>query len=262
MRLWRKIRERWGEDGLAEEMRAHREMIADRLRAEGLSPAEARTRAAREFGPLATAIEDRREEWTWVWVGGAVERRQVRVPGAGPRQDVCGDRGLTLGAGLALASVAFTLFNAYVLRPFAVADPDSLYAVQFMGKDNFAAVHPWPDFERLRAKKEIFADAYASRGVFVGGINRHWTGALVSDNYFRMLGARARIGRFLEPGDGNVVVLSYDAWQSAFGADPGVLGKTLTLRGHRALDEPASSPWAGRLRRNSGPARRRPTAGT
>ena len=31
MRLWRKLRERWGEDALAQEMRAHREMIADRI---------------------------------------------------------------------------------------------------------------------------------------------------------------------------------------------------------------------------------------
>jgi predicted permease len=231
MRLWLKIRERWGEDGLAEEMRAHREMIEDGLRAEGLSPGEARTRAAREFGPLATAIEDRRKEWTWAWVEALWSDARYARRALARDKTFASTAVLTLGAGLALASVAFTLFNAYVLRPFAVADPDSLYAVRWLGKDNFVSVHPWRDFEQLRAKKEIFADAYASRGVFVGGINRHWTGTLVSDNYFRMLGARARIGRFLEPGDGNVVVLSYDAWQSAFGGDPGVLGKTLRLRG-------------------------------
>ena len=33
MRWWRKARERWGEDGLAEEMRAHRAMIEDRITA-------------------------------------------------------------------------------------------------------------------------------------------------------------------------------------------------------------------------------------
>jgi hypothetical protein len=208
MRLWRKIRQRWGEDGLAQEMRSHREMIADRLRAEGLSPAEARTRTAREFGPLATAIEDRRQEWTWAWVEALWSDAKYACRALARDKTFAATAVLTLGAGLALASVAFTLFNAYVLRPFAVADPDSLYAVRYMGKDTFASVHPWLDFEQLRAKKEIFADAYASRGVFVGGINRHWTGTLVSDNYFRMLGARARIGRFLEPGDGNVVVLS------------------------------------------------------
>lgn len=231
MRLWRKIRERWGEDALAEEMRAHREMIADRLQAEGLTPSEARTRAAREFGPLATAIEDRRKEWTWAWVEALWSDAKYACRALARDRTFAATAVLTLGAGLALASVAFTLFNAYVLRPFAVADPDSLFAVQWMGKDKFVSVHPWHDFEQMRTRKEIFADAYASRGVFVGGINRHWTGTLVSDNYFRMLGARVQMGRFLQPGDGNVVVLSYDAWQSAFGGDPGVLGKTLTLRG-------------------------------
>jgi hypothetical protein len=197
MRLWRKIRERCGEEELAEEMRAHREMIEDRLRAEGLSTAEARTRAAREFGPLATAIEDRRREWTWAWIEALWSDTRYACRALARDKTFAATAVLTLGAGLALASVAFTLFNAYVLRPFAVADPDSLYAVRWLGKDNSVSVHPWHDFEQLRAKKEIFADAYASRGVFAGGINRHWTGTLVSDNYFRTLGARARIGRFL-----------------------------------------------------------------
>ena len=34
---------------------------------------------------------------------------------------------LTLGIGLGLNTALFTLFNAYVLRPFAVKDPYSLY---------------------------------------------------------------------------------------------------------------------------------------
>lgn len=231
MRLWRKVRERWGQDLLAEEMRAHREMIEDRLRAEGVSADEARTRAAREFGPLATAIENRREEWTWAWVEALWSDARYACRALSRDKTFAATAVLTLGAGLALASVAFTLFNAYVLRPFAVADPNSLYAVRWTGKDGFVSVHPWSVFEQLRTRKEIFADAYASRGVSVGGTGRYWTGTLVSDNYFRMLGARTRMGRFPEPGEGNVVVLSYDAWQSGFGGDPRVLGKTLRLRG-------------------------------
>ncbi len=231
MRSWRKARERWGEDGLAEEMRAHRPMIEDRLRAEGMSPAEARTQAAREFGPLATAIEERRAEWTWAWVEGLWSDTKYACRALARDKTFAATAVLTLGAGLALASVAFTLVNTYLLRPFAVRDPYSLYAVRYVGKDTNISVHPWNDFEEIRTRKDIFAEAFASREVFVSGINRHWTGTLVSDNYFRMLGARAQIGRFLERGDGNVVVLSYDAWRSAYGGDPEVLGKTLALRG-------------------------------
>jgi len=123
MRLWRKLRERWSEDRLAEEMHAHREMIEDRLRTEGFSPEEARTRAAREFGPMATAIEDRRAEWTWAWVEALWSDARYACRALGRDKTFAATAVLTLGAGLALVSVAFTLFNAYVLRPFAVAGP-------------------------------------------------------------------------------------------------------------------------------------------
>ena len=256
MRWWRKMRERWGEDGLADEMRAHREMIEDRLRAEGLSPAEARTRAAREFGPLATAIEERRKEWTWAWVEALWSDARYACRALARDKPFAATAVLTLGAGLALISVAFTIFNAYVLRPFAVADPDSLYAVRWLGKDTFRSVHPYREFEQLRQRKDVLEDAYASRGVFVTGVSRYWNGTLVSDNYFRMLGARTRMGRFPEPGDRDVVVLSYAAWRSAFDADPEVLGKTLTLRGRKfeivgvvapeftGIDESPADFWA------------------
>ena len=52
-RLWNKVRSRLGrsgEEALVAEMREHRDMIEERFRAEGLSAAEARQRAAREFG--------------------------------------------------------------------------------------------------------------------------------------------------------------------------------------------------------------------
>ncbi len=231
MRVWRKIRERAQEDGLAEEMRSHRAMIEDRLRAEGLSPAEARTRAEREFGPLATAIEDRRAEWTWAWVEALWSDARYACRALARDKTFAATAVLTLAAGLALASVAFTLFNAYVLRPFAVRDPQSLYEVHWIGKDAHVKLHPWRIYEELRARKDLFVAATATRGVFVSGVSRHWSGQVVSGNYFAMLGARVAMGRAIEDGDQDVVVISHAAWQSAFAGDPGVLGKTILLRG-------------------------------
>lgn len=230
MRLWNKLRSRF-QDGLAEEMRQHREMIEERLRADGMSASEARTRAAREFGPLATAIEDGRAEWSFAWLEALWSDTRYACRALARDKTFAATAVLTLGAGLGLASVAFTLFNAYVLRPFAVADPDSLYAVQWRGKQDFVSIHPWRDYEELRGRKDVFADVFAARGVDVGGIARHSQGTLVSDNYFRMLGARIAMGRGIEAGDAHVVVLSHVGWQAAFGGDPGVLGKTWSLRG-------------------------------
>src|SRR6185369_3085847 len=127
MRLWNKIRSRLGcsvDGSLAEEMRLHREMLEDRLRAEGLSPAEAQRRAACEFGSLAIALEGSRAEWSFAWLESLWTDSYYAVRALLRDKTFAATAVLTLAAGLALASVAFTFFNAYVLRPFAVADPD------------------------------------------------------------------------------------------------------------------------------------------
>ena len=241
MRLWNKIRARFGrsvDGGLAEEMRLHRAMLEDRFRAEGLSSDEARNRAAREFGPMAIPLEDSRAEWSFVWLESLVTDARYAVRALARNKTFSATAVLTLGVGLALASVAFTWFNAYVLRPFAVADPGALYEVHWRGKDNSVRMHPWRDYEEIRARRDVFAEVLASRGVFVMGVTRHWSGKLVSGSYFRMLGAHIELGRAIEDRDtrtplgDNVVVLGYGAWKTAFQLDPGVLGKKVVLRGH------------------------------
>src|SRR5262249_51425018 len=60
------------------------------------------------------------------------------------------------------------------------------------------------------------------------------TGSLISANTFAMLGARAQLGRTLEPADAaagsNVVVISARAWQRYFQSDPNILGRTIALK--------------------------------
>jgi putative ABC transport system permease protein len=58
-------------------------------------------------------------------------------------------------------------------------------------------------------------------------------GALVSADFFQVLGARPLLGRVVEPGQPGprVVVLSESFWRRRFGADPTVLGRTLSLDG-------------------------------
>jgi predicted permease len=75
-----------------------------------------------------------------------------------------------------------------------------------------------------------------STTVAVEGDQVHADGTLVSGNYFDVLGARARIGRPVQAGDDRaasdpVVVLGYSFWRSAFGADPSVLGRRLSIGG-------------------------------
>src|SRR5215813_2500013 len=119
MRLWNKIRSRFGrrvEDDLAEEMRLHRAMLEDRFRGEGLSETEARYQAAREFGPAAISLEDSRAQWSFVWLESLAIDARYALRALLRDKTFSATAVLTLGAGLAIASVAFTWFNAYVLR--------------------------------------------------------------------------------------------------------------------------------------------------
>jgi hypothetical protein len=57
-------------------------------------------------------------------------------------------------------------------------------------------------------------------------------GELVSDNYFRVLGATALVGRLIgdvDTTDAPVAVLSYETWRNRFGGDPHVVGRAIQL---------------------------------
>ncbi len=143
---------------------------------------------------------------------------------------------LTLGAGLGLNTMLFTLFNAYVLRPAAVHDPYSLYQLSYSTervrtRSNFS----WDQYQALRSHSPALTDAIASEEFFARVDSRPQDGLLVSGNYFTMLGAPMALGRPILPEDaasegaGQVVVLSYEMWKSQFGADPAVVGRKLLV---------------------------------
>jgi predicted permease len=144
----------------------------------------------------------------------------------------------TIGAALGLNTTAFTVFNAYVLRPIAVHDPWALYSFTWYGKNGQGHRFTWAQFQDLAARQSPFSEAIAVENLQADVEGRTLFGQLVSGNYFTMLGAGVAEGRPLlprdasAPGSGAVMVVSYDAWKNKFGADPNLIGKTLHLRGH------------------------------
>jgi hypothetical protein len=168
-------------------MRQHREMIEERCRAEGLTAAEARTRAAREFGPLATAIEGSRAEWSFAWLEALWSDARYAARALRRAKTFSFTAVLTLGAGLALASVAFTLFNANCVR--SVNDRTAKRGP--LGRDRDHAPAQYGTSGRART----YLSTFWRRAGVVSGVERHWPGTLVSDSYFQMLGARMELGR-------------------------------------------------------------------
>lgn len=68
------------------------------------------------------------------------------------------------------------------------------------------------------------------------GVGVKVVGAWAGDNLFEVLGVGAQVGRALTAGDGapgapRVLVLGHEFWHSRFGADPGIVGRSLTVEG-------------------------------
>jgi predicted permease len=144
---------------------------------------------------------------------------------------------LTLGIGLGLNIALFTLFNAYVLHPFAVKDPYSLY--RFGWKTTQAARQgvTWEQYREIRSDVPVFSDSLAFSPFLARVEARNLEGMAVSGNYFTMLGVGATLGRPIlpedaaTPGMGAVVILSNQIWKAAFAGDPGIVGRTIRIGG-------------------------------
>lgn len=140
---------------------------------------------------------------------------------------------VALGAGANAA--VFAVVHAVLLRPLPYAEPDRLVAVAptsfFSGADA----------QFLRERSRSFVDVASSspgwRMSLVGvGEPVQIVAARPSPNLLEMLGVQPVAGRLFVAEDGQagrprVALLSYALWQSRFGGDPHVIGRSVTLDG-------------------------------
>jgi len=141
----------------------------------------------------------------------------------------------TLAIGLALTTGVFTVFNAYVLRSYAVRDPGNVYQVVWHARDAAGRNLRWRDYEAIRDRRDLFVDALAESTRYVSFKGRPLAAELVSASYFAMLGPEMFLGRPLGPADeqGSAVVISHQAWSALFARDPAAIGQAIDVNGRR-----------------------------
>jgi macrolide transport system ATP-binding/permease protein len=142
---------------------------------------------------------------------------------------------VTMGLGLGLLGSAFTILNAYLLKPIDLPDPRALYSLSWdtdtMRRHRFSLT----DYEALQPEARRFAALAAAKDVAVMQDAATTGGLLVTGNYFELLGARPALGRLLRPADAAarggvaVIVLSHQAWRSRYGADPSIVGQRIAF---------------------------------
>jgi predicted permease len=87
----------------------------------------------------------------------------------------------------------------------------------------------------------LFAYAFGIGGLSADGDAREIAYISVTGNYFSALGVKPALGRLFFPGEGEkpgealLVVLGYSFWQSKFGGDPHVIGKSIRVDGKQAI---------------------------
>ena len=147
---------------------------------------------------------------------------------------------LALALGIGGNTAIFSLVNAILLRQLPFRQPEQLVWVSARRADSGKYPFTLPDFidyrDQNRSLDGIAAFANWSVNLTDRGDPERLQGLRISANSFQMLGVEAVVGRALlpaddTPGQERVVVLSHGLWQRRFGADPQMVGKTLTLNG-------------------------------
>jgi predicted permease len=148
-----------------------------------------------------------------------------------------------LALGLAAAIALFAVVDVALYRPLAGRDSRSLVRLLVRyptGDVTPSFSHPllrhYREGSRQLAGLAAFSLGNAVDMSVAGQAPARVEAALVSGELFTVLGTTADRGRLLQPDDERqaraVVVLAHRLWQRAFGADPGVVGRTLRVNGH------------------------------
>ena len=141
----------------------------------------------------------------------------------------------SLALGIGATSAIFSLFDAIVLRPLPVNDPNRLVTLSFAAAGNRPNNYlTYPLFDRIRTANTTLADVFAwmtrSRmNVRIDGRIEIVSAAYGSGGYHRTLGLQPALGRLLaadddQPGTATAIVISYAYWQRRFNGDPSVIG--------------------------------------
>ena len=146
----------------------------------------------------------------------------------------------TLALGIGANTAIFSVVNAVLLRPLEYRDPAQLVAlrgvVEVRGLNDVP--NSAPEYQDFKREVPALADVAAAWPININltalGDPERIQAAVVSSNYFQLLGTSPALGRDFTPEDdqgriGYVVIISWDLFQHRFGGDRSVIGKTVRL---------------------------------
>jgi len=222
------------EADLDDELRAALDQLTEEKMAAGLNPAAAQREARLELGGVEQVKEEVRAARAGAWIAtwGQDVRYGVRALARSP--GFAAVVILVLGLGIGANTAIFGLVNSLLYKPLpGVHDPEGLIWLR--------SSWSYPDFLELRARGEVFSGVAALGGTSrfalgTAGSIELVSGEFVTAGAFAVMGADIALGRGFVPEDdvaaaAPVTVLSDTLWRRRFGADPGVIGRTIRVNG-------------------------------
>jgi putative ABC transport system permease protein len=147
---------------------------------------------------------------------------------------------VSVALAVAANTALFTVVHAVLLRQLPFPDADRLLWIWNRRVDRDRAFFSLPEFLDYREQARTLDGiaAWANWGVNLQGPDQteRVTGLVVTGDCFELLGSTAALGRTLSASDARpdapkVVVITHGLWKRRFGADPGMVGRTLLLNG-------------------------------
>jgi putative ABC transport system permease protein len=157
-----------------------------------------------------------------------------------------------LALGICAVTTQFSIVNGVMLRGFAFPNAQRLMSIQFIdpapAQPNFFGGTPNQmfslDYQEVAANQKSFEHvaAYINQStvnVSYNGNPQRYTGAYVTENFFRALGVAPILGRDFTPADNvpgaeKVTLISHKLWQRDFAANPNIVGTIIRLNGKAA----------------------------
>ncbi|HET7348477.1 MAG TPA: ABC transporter permease [Acidobacteriaceae bacterium] len=152
---------------------------------------------------------------------------------------------LIFALGIGANTAIFSVVNGVLLEPLPFRNPDRLVQLwhtppqsSFPGITRFALSAA--NFLDWQKQNHVFEEMtlYTFRGFDLSGTGKPESlrSGAVTSSFFSVLGVQPLYGRVFtadedQPGRNHVAILTYRYWKQHYGADPGVIGRTINLDG-------------------------------
>jgi len=223
---------------LDDEIESHLQMhIDDNLRS-GMTDEEARRQAIIKLGGIESTKEAYRDQrglpllealWKDIRYGLRMLRKNPGFTSVAV---------LTLALGIGANTAIFSVVNAVLLRPLPYPEPGQLVQLRVDWSGSPSSVFGSATFVEVKAQSQSLARIAAYCGgdmtlTGAGSAERVVAGAVTAE-FFPLLGVQPALGRnFTQeedtPNGPKAAILGHGLWQSRFGGDADVLGRTITL---------------------------------